>query len=192
MVAMTSVGAQHRCRKAGGWNRQLRLTPLSTRAYMRAKVLTGYLTACVTLVLLFIAGSTLGVHLAAKDVLHMTELGDRRPDSVCRTGNFGRPPLHARFDRPSSSVAAYRSWRCSAGLAARSAVTTGVAQHLASDADVLVGAAAAPWSARQSGGTQGWIIVATGRSCSARSLHGHSGAIPSAFEPTTAMSRRHQ
>ena len=32
---------------AVGWNRQLRLTPLSTRTYFRTKVLTGYVMALV-------------------------------------------------------------------------------------------------------------------------------------------------
>jgi len=74
MVAMTSVGARIAAERQAGWNRQLRLTPLSTRAYMRAKVLTGYLTALITIILLFIAGATLGVHLTPTNVLHMTEL----------------------------------------------------------------------------------------------------------------------
>jgi ABC-2 type transport system permease protein len=74
MVAMTSVGARIAAERQAGWNRQLRLTPLSTRAYMRAKVLTGYLTALVTLVLLFIAGATIGVHLTPTNVLRMTAL----------------------------------------------------------------------------------------------------------------------
>lgn len=74
MVAMTSVGARIAAERQAGWNRQLRLTPLSTRAYMRAKVLTGYLTALLTLILLFIAGATLGVHLTMTNVLRMTEL----------------------------------------------------------------------------------------------------------------------
>jgi ABC-2 type transport system permease protein len=74
MAAMISVGAKIAAERSVGWNRQLRLTPLSTRAYMRAKVLSGYLTALITLVLLFLAGSTLGVHLNAGRVLHMTGL----------------------------------------------------------------------------------------------------------------------
>jgi ABC-2 type transport system permease protein len=74
MVAMTSVGARIAAERQAGWNRQLRLTPLTTRAYLRAKVLTGYLTALITIILLFIAGATLGVHLTPTNVLHMTEL----------------------------------------------------------------------------------------------------------------------
>jgi len=74
MAAMISVGAKIAAERSVGWNRQLRLTPLSTRAYMRAKVLSGYLTALITLALLFLAGSTLGVHLNAGRALHMTGL----------------------------------------------------------------------------------------------------------------------
>src|SRR5205085_269356 len=74
MAAMISTGAKIAAEREVGWNRQLRLTPLSTRSYMRAKVLSGYLTAMVTVVLLFLAGSTLGVHLSAKGVLQMTGL----------------------------------------------------------------------------------------------------------------------
>jgi ABC-2 type transport system permease protein len=74
MAAMISTGAKIAAEREVGWNRQLRLTPLSTRSYMRAKVLSGYLTALVTLVLLFVAGTTLGVHLSSKGVLHMTGL----------------------------------------------------------------------------------------------------------------------
>ena len=47
-----------------GWNRQLRLTPLTPRTYFRAKVITGYALAAVSIVLLCVAGLTLGVHLA--------------------------------------------------------------------------------------------------------------------------------
>lgn len=74
MAAMISTGAKIAAEREVGWNRQLRLTPLSTRSYLRAKVLSGYLTALVTVVLLFVAGTTLGVHLSAKGVLQMSGL----------------------------------------------------------------------------------------------------------------------
>ena len=45
MNAMLSSGARIAGERAVGWNRQLRITPLSTRAYFRAKVLTAYLMA---------------------------------------------------------------------------------------------------------------------------------------------------
>jgi ABC-2 type transport system permease protein len=74
MGAMLSVGARISAERSVGWNRQLRLTPLSARAYMRSKVLTGYLTALITVALLFAAASTLGVHLHVRGVLQMTGL----------------------------------------------------------------------------------------------------------------------
>jgi ABC-2 type transport system permease protein len=74
MGAMIALGARISAERSVGWTRQLRLTPLSVRNYIRAKVLTGYMTALISLALLFVAGATLGVHLAAKPVLHMTGL----------------------------------------------------------------------------------------------------------------------
>jgi ABC-2 type transport system permease protein len=74
MGAMIALGARISAERSVGWTRQLRLTPLSTRNYIRAKVLTGYMTALISLALLFVAGATLGVHLAPKSVLHMTGL----------------------------------------------------------------------------------------------------------------------
>ena len=47
MNAMLSTGARIAGERAVGWNRQLRITPLSTRTYFRAKVLTGYLMAAI-------------------------------------------------------------------------------------------------------------------------------------------------
>ncbi len=41
MSAMLSCGARIAAERAVGWNRQLRITPLSPRAYFRVKVLTG-------------------------------------------------------------------------------------------------------------------------------------------------------
>ena len=74
MSAMLSTGARIAGERQVGWNRQLRLTPLSPRAYLRAKVLTAYMTALVTLSLLYISGATLGVSLPARDWLQMTLL----------------------------------------------------------------------------------------------------------------------
>jgi len=74
MTAVLGSGARIAAERAVGWNRQLRLTPLSTRTYFRVKVLTAYAMALVTLVLLFIAGLTMGVHLRAGNWLQMTIL----------------------------------------------------------------------------------------------------------------------
>jgi ABC-2 type transport system permease protein len=74
MNAMMSTGARIAAERAVGWNRQLRITPLSTRDYFRAKVLTGYAMALLTLAVLFVAGATLGVSLSAGAWLRMTVL----------------------------------------------------------------------------------------------------------------------
>ncbi len=74
MGAMLSSGARISAERAVGWNRQLRISPLSARAYFRAKVLTAYLTALLSLVVLYICGSSLGVSLSTGEWLQMTGL----------------------------------------------------------------------------------------------------------------------
>jgi ABC-2 type transport system permease protein len=73
MNSVISAGARIAQERSVGWTRQLRLTPLSTRLYFRTKVLTGYAMALCTLALLYIAGTTLGVHLSVGHWFHMTE-----------------------------------------------------------------------------------------------------------------------
>ncbi len=72
MNAVISSGARIAAERSVGWTRQLRLTPLSTRMYFRTKVLTGYAMALCTLVLLYVAGTSLGVRLSAGHWLNMT------------------------------------------------------------------------------------------------------------------------
>jgi ABC-2 type transport system permease protein len=74
MNAVLSAGGRIAAERSIGWNRQMRLTPLSTRSYFRTKVLTGYAMALCTLALLFLAGTTLGVQLGAGTWLRMTWL----------------------------------------------------------------------------------------------------------------------
>ena len=74
MMALISSGARIATERTDGWTRQLRITPLSTRAYFRAKVLTGYAVAVTTIVLLYAAGLSLGVSLSAGRWLEMTGL----------------------------------------------------------------------------------------------------------------------
>jgi len=74
MGAMLSSGARIAAERSVGWNRQLRLTPLSPRMYFRVKVLTGYLTACVSIVVLYLCGAALGVSIPAGRWLSMTGL----------------------------------------------------------------------------------------------------------------------
>jgi len=74
MSAMLSSGARIATERSVGWNRQLRITPLSARAYFRAKVVTAYLVAGLTIVVLYVCGATLGVSLPAGRWLAMTGL----------------------------------------------------------------------------------------------------------------------
>jgi ABC-2 type transport system permease protein len=74
MNAMLSVGGRIATERSAGWNRQLRVTPLTTREYFRAKILTGYLTALAALGLLYLAGTALGVRLTVHEWLSMTGL----------------------------------------------------------------------------------------------------------------------
>lgn len=74
MSAMLSSGARIAAERDVGWNRQLRITPLSPRAYFRAKVVTAYLVAGLTIAALYVCGATLGVSLPADRWLEMTGL----------------------------------------------------------------------------------------------------------------------
>ncbi len=72
MTAVLASGARIAGERAVGWNRQLRITPLTPRAYFRAKVATGYLMALITIALLFASGLSLGVSLPAGRWVEMT------------------------------------------------------------------------------------------------------------------------
>jgi ABC-2 type transport system permease protein len=74
MAAMLSSGARIAAERVVGWTRQLRLTPLPAGAYLRTKVVTGYAMSCLTLGLLYLAGTALGVRLAPTQWLVMTGL----------------------------------------------------------------------------------------------------------------------
>jgi ABC-2 type transport system permease protein len=74
MSAMLSGGARIATERSVGWNRQLRLTPLTPRDYIRAKVVSAYLVAGMTIVLLYICGASLGVSIPAGRWLEMTGL----------------------------------------------------------------------------------------------------------------------
>lgn len=74
MNAVLSSGARIAAERTAGWNRQLRITPLTTRQYFRAKIATSYFLALVSLVALYIAGASLGVSLPLSRWLEMTAL----------------------------------------------------------------------------------------------------------------------
>ncbi|MGH8960985.1 MAG: ABC transporter permease [Jatrophihabitantaceae bacterium] len=74
MVAVLSGGARIAAERTIGWNRQLRLTPLSARGYLRTKILSSYLLAGLSIVLLYLAGIVLGVRMPIANWLEMTGL----------------------------------------------------------------------------------------------------------------------
>jgi ABC-2 type transport system permease protein len=74
MMAMVSSGARIAGERTTGWTRQLRITPLSTRAYFRAKIVTAYAMALLTIVVLYGAGISLGVSMTARYWVEMTGL----------------------------------------------------------------------------------------------------------------------
>jgi ABC-2 type transport system permease protein len=74
MNSVLGTGARIAAERQIGWNRQLRLTPLSTRTYFRTKVITAYTMALLTFALIYLAGFTLGVRLSAGNWLAMTGL----------------------------------------------------------------------------------------------------------------------
>jgi ABC-2 type transport system permease protein len=74
MAAMLSSGARIASEREAGWNRQLRITPLPPRAYLRAKVVTAYLMASISIVLLYASGVLLGVRLPLGRWVEMTVL----------------------------------------------------------------------------------------------------------------------
>jgi ABC-2 type transport system permease protein len=74
MNAMLGSGAGIAADRAAGWNRQLRVSPLSPSAYIGTKVLTGYLLSGLSIVALYACGIALGVSLPAGRWLAMTAL----------------------------------------------------------------------------------------------------------------------
>lgn len=74
MASMISSGARIAAERQAGWTRQLRITPLTPRAYFRSKVVASYAMAITSLLVLYVGGTALGVRLAAHQWLEMTGL----------------------------------------------------------------------------------------------------------------------
>lgn len=74
MSAMLGSGARIATDRQAGWHRQLRTTPLDPRQYLRAKVLTGYAMAVLTVAVLDACAVGLGVAMPAGRWLAMTGL----------------------------------------------------------------------------------------------------------------------
>ena len=62
-MAVLSGGARIATDRAAGWMRALRLTPLSVRAYLRAKMASGLFLALISVVLISAAGLATGVRM---------------------------------------------------------------------------------------------------------------------------------
>ncbi len=65
MASVVSGAAVIAADRSTGWTRQMRITPLTAGTYFGARVLNGYLRAVLTIVLLCLAGTALGVRLSA-------------------------------------------------------------------------------------------------------------------------------
>ena len=74
MNAMLGAGGRIAADRAAGWNRQLRVSPLPPLSYIGTKVLTGYLLALLSILVLYACGAALGVSLPAGRWLAMTGL----------------------------------------------------------------------------------------------------------------------
>lgn len=74
MGAVIGSGARIAAERQTGWTRQIRITPLRTRTYFSTKVLSGYLMAGLSMVVLYAVGIGLGVRLPASQWLIMTGL----------------------------------------------------------------------------------------------------------------------
>jgi ABC-2 type transport system permease protein len=74
MMGMVSTGARIAGERQVGWTRQLRVTPLSAGAYLRAKVITAYTLAAASITALYLAGASMGVSIPAGRWVEMTLL----------------------------------------------------------------------------------------------------------------------
>jgi ABC-2 type transport system permease protein len=74
MNGVVAAGARIAAERALGWTRQLRITPLRPSAYIGVKLVTAYVFAVLTLVVLYAAGIALGVRMPAREWLEMTGL----------------------------------------------------------------------------------------------------------------------
>ena len=74
MIAIISSGTRISAERQVGWARQLRITPLRTSTYFRSKIICGYVMSLLTIVVLYIAGSSMNVRLDARQWATMTLL----------------------------------------------------------------------------------------------------------------------
>jgi len=72
MAAVIATGGRISGERSVSWNRQLRVTPLTARDYLAAKIATGYMMAAISMVTLYAVGIGLGVTLPAARWVGMT------------------------------------------------------------------------------------------------------------------------
>lgn len=65
MIAVLSSGGRISSERQIGWTRQIRITPLKPSEYFAGKVVCGYLLALLSIVIMCLAGTSLGVRLSA-------------------------------------------------------------------------------------------------------------------------------
>jgi ABC-2 type transport system permease protein len=74
MNGVVAAGGRIALERSVGWTRQLRITPLRTPTYIGTKLVTAYISAIGTILLLYVAGAALGVRLPAGEWVGMTAL----------------------------------------------------------------------------------------------------------------------
>ena len=72
--AVIAGGARISIERDLGWNRQLRITPLTPREYIGAKVIVAFVTAAISIALIYAAGISMGVTMPIAKWLQMTGL----------------------------------------------------------------------------------------------------------------------
>jgi len=72
MTAVIGGGARIAVERSVNWHRQLRITPLSARTYFATKILSAYTLACLSIALLYGAGTVMGVRLSTGHWLELT------------------------------------------------------------------------------------------------------------------------
>ena len=72
--AVVAGGARISVDRGTGWNRQLRLSPLRPGLYLGTKLAIGYLTALLTIAVLYVAGISFGARTSAAHWVEMTLL----------------------------------------------------------------------------------------------------------------------
>ncbi len=63
MIGALSIGARIAAERQVGWNRQLRLTPLTSRQYIGAKFVATYALCLTSIIVLFVVGLLTGTHI---------------------------------------------------------------------------------------------------------------------------------